>query len=669
MAERYGHAALAVALLGRAQASDRECGSGATGATQAATIEISSMRSPSIWISLLLLTGCGHDGTPAKRTIVLGIDAMDPGFLERHWMELPNLRRLRDTGGFQRLATTVPPQSPVAWSTFATGLNPGGHGVFDFIHRNPATLTLFSSMAETEPSRWTFPIGPYRIPLSSGHVRRFRRGVTFWELLDAQGIPATLLRMPNNFPPVESESHSLSGMGTPDMLGTFGTFTFFTSESGQSKRAVPGGRIVPVTLDGDRAELVLEGPENTLRKDRRRTQIAVTVWRDTEQPAAVFEAQGRRFLLCEGEWSEWIRVSVPLLPPFQNAHTMFRLYAKQLRPALKIYVSPLNIDPFSPDLPISTPPSYSAGLAAAVGPYYTQGIAEDTSALREGVLTLDEYGQQAGLVAREQFALLHHVLRRAARGVVFFHFLGIDQDSHILWGRHEAALLETYKKTDLEIGRVARAYPDDTLIVMSDHGFSEFRRAVHLNRWLMLEGFLTLDLPFNTGDEEGLVHVDWAATQAYSIGLNGIYVNLAGRERNGIVKPSERDALVDRIVQRLKALRDPETGGTVVAEAYRARDVYRGEASATAPDIVVGWNTGYRSSWQTALGAVPSVVFEDNKDEWRGDHCIAAHLVPGVFLSNRKTRRRELRLEDITVTLLNEYGVKPGAGMTGRPVF
>jgi predicted AlkP superfamily phosphohydrolase/phosphomutase len=608
------------------------------------------------------------------RIIVLGIDAMDPGFLERHWDQLPSLKRLRDTGDFQRLATTVPPQSPVAWSTFATGLNPGGHGVFDFIHRNPATLAPFSSMAETEAPRWTLPLGPYRIPLSSGQVRRFRQGTAFWELLDARGVPVTLLRMPNNFPPVKSppvksKSHSLSGMGAPDMLGTFGTFTFFTTQSDERDRAVPGGRIVPVEMRGDRAELRIQGPENTLRKDRRRTEITMTVWRDPENAAALFEAGGKRFLLQEGEWSEWTHVSMPLLPLVRDAHAMFRVYAKQLRPALKIYVSPLNIDPSAPDLPIAAPASFSVELAKATGPFYTQGIAEDTAALREGVLTAEEFAQQTSIVEREQFALLHHALRRFPHGLVFFHFLGIDQVSHIHWGRHETAVLDSYRKVDSEIGRVLDEHPEATIIVMSDHGFSEFRRAVHLNTWLMREGFLTLDLPFNTGDEEGLVHVDWPATVAYSLGLNAIYLNMAGRERKGIVTAQQRGTIVEQIASRLEALRDPLTGDPVVAKAYRASDVYRGDARAFAPDIVVGWNSGYRSSWQTALGAVPRETFVDNTDEWRGDHCIAAHLVPGVFLSNRKARHRDLRLEDLTVTLLDEYGVPPGPGMTGRPVF
>jgi predicted AlkP superfamily phosphohydrolase/phosphomutase len=173
----------------------------------------------------------------------------------------------------------------------------------------------------------------------------------------------------------------------------------------------------------------------------------------------------------------------------------------------------------------------------------------------------------------------------------------------------------------------------------------------------------------NAGSDEGFAHVDWSRTSAYSAGLNGIYLNLAGRELDGIIVESEARMMADRIASRLESLRDPQTGEAVVAKVYHARDVYSGNALASAPDLIVGWNAGYRSSWQTALGAVPPVIIEDNRDEWRGDHCIAAHLVPGVFFSNRKPRFDDLRLEDITVTLLAEYGIKPGPGMTGRAAF
>ncbi len=344
---------------------------------------------------------------------------MDPGFLERHWASLPNLNHLRLTGDFQRLATTVPPQSPVAWSTFITGLDPGGHGVFDFVHRDPRTMAPLSSMADIEPPRFTLPVGPYRFPLRGGQVRRFLHGMAFWQLLDQAGVPSVLLRMPNNFPPLESKSRTLSGMGTPDMRGTFGTFTYFTDDPGEEARDVPGGRIVPVKVQGDRVELLIEGPANTLRKDRASSSVSMAVHRDASQPAALFEIDGQHFLLREGEWSDWIRVRFPVVPVLKSAAGMFRVYAKQLRPRFRIYVSPVNLDPGSPELPISTPPSYSRELADAIGPFYTQGIAEDTSALRQGVLNRQEYLDQSRAVGDEQFRMLEYELEqvRARRAV------------------------------------------------------------------------------------------------------------------------------------------------------------------------------------------------------------------------------------------------------------
>jgi predicted AlkP superfamily phosphohydrolase/phosphomutase len=607
---------------------------------------------------------------PAKRVIVLGIDAMDPGFLERHWDALPNLERLRRAGDFKRLGTTIPPQSPVAWSTFTTGLNPGGHGIYDFVHRHPATMQPFSSMAETEPPRRTLSLGPYVIPLSSGEVHRFRQGRAFWQILGEHGVPATMLRMPNDFPPVACEGRTLSGMGTPDLRGTFGTFTLFTDDPREEQREVPGGRIVPVALQDDRASLVVEGPENTLRKDRRRSTVTLVVRRDPEHPAALFEVQDQRLILKEGEWSGWIHVRFPVLPIIKSAAGMFRLYARKLNPEFQVYVSPVNIDPAAPELPISQPSSYSRHLAEAVGPFYTQGIAEDTAALRAGVFSRDEYRAQTAEVAREHFALLERALQEMKDGLLFFHFLGIDQDSHMLWGSHEDELLTTYKRVDAEIGRVLAKALDATVLVISDHGFSRFDRAVHLNTWLWKEGFLALDNPSNAGEAEMFAHVDWSRTRAYALGLNALYLNLRGRERNGIVPPgTEADRLVDEIARRLEAFRDPANGNPVTAAVYKAREVYRGQAVASAPEIVVGWAAGYRASWQTALGAVPPALVEDNKDEWRGDHCIAAHLVPGVFLSNRKSRLPDPRLEDLTVTLLAEFGVGPAPGMTGRKIF
>ncbi len=626
----------------------------------------------SLAFSIALLSACGPNPSPSerKKIIVLGLDAMDPNFLERHWQDLPNLNRLRQAGEFKRLGTTIPPQSPVAWSTFTTGMDPGGHGVFDFIHRDPKTMLPFSSLAETEPPAHTLSIGPYEIPLSSGKVKTFRRGRAFWQMLDEKGIPVTILRMPNNFPPIECKGRTLAGMGTPDMRGTFGTFTFYTTNPDAQTRDVPGGRIVRVGMDGQRATLMIEGPDNTLRKDKRRAMTPLVVDVDPAGKAARFRTDDGDIVLKEGEWSGWIRVRFPLIGWLKSAAGMFRIHVKQLQPDLQVYVSPINIDPFEPELPLSTPPSFSRELAEAIGPYSTQGMGEDTAALREGVFTLEEYRQQSRSVSEEHLRILFHEVDRFKEGLLFFHFFGIDQDSHIFWGKHEDLLLETYKLADDAVGKVMKKAAGATVIVMSDHGFSTFDRAVHLNTWLWREGFLTLDDPRNAGNEELFVHVDWPRTQAYSVGLNAIYLNRVGRERDGIVEPgAESDEVVRRISERLLELKDPANGRAVIQKAYAARSVYHGEALADAPDIIVGWAPGYRSSWQTALGAVPEALIEDNKEEWRGDHCIAAESVPGVVLSNRKIRVADPRLEDLTVTLLAEFGVTPARGMTGRPVF
>ncbi len=613
---------------------------------------------------------CSRPVRTSKRVIVLGVDAMDPGFVERHWTDLPHLARLAKAGAFHRLATTIPPQSPVAWSTFITGMNPGGHGIFDFIHRDPATMKVYSSMGEVEAPTRLLPVGAYEIPLAGGHVRRFLRGKAFWQILGEHGVPVVILRMPNNFPPVPSKGRTLSGMGTPDLRGTFGTFSYYTDDPVEAQRDVPGGRIIPVRLKDDCADIAIDGPENTLRRDHARSTAVMRVRRDPTQAAAWFEIDGNPFILRQGEWSAWIHVRFPIVPALKSAAGMIRIFARQIHPGFALYLSPVNLDPAAPELPISTPASYSRDLARALGPFYTQGIAEDTAALRQHVLNREEYRQQSGKVASEQFAMLEHELDRLRSGLLFIHFLGIDQDSHVLWGQYDDELLATYRRVDAEVGRVVDKASGALLLVISDHGFSRFDRAVNVNTWLMRNGFLTLDRTGLHSADEMFAHVDWSRTRAYAIGLNGIYLNLRNREKNGILPPGpEAAATADEIRRGLLALRDPVNGKAVAAAVYLARDVYHGAAMASAPDLVVGWAAGYRTSWQSALGAIARDVIEDNFDEWRADHCIAAGLVPGVLFSNRAVHLPDPRLEDITTTLLAEFGIAPAPGMTGRNIF
>ena len=606
-----------------------------------------------------------------KRIIVLGIDGMDPNFVERHWDALPNLNRLRHDGEFKRLETTTPPQSPVAWSTFITGMDPGGHGIFDFIHRDPQTLAPFSSMGQTAEGGRTISIGPYELPLSSGHVVSYRKGRPFWQILSDHHIPVTVIRMPTNFPPVHCEDgFSVAGMGTPDLRGTFGTFTYFTTDATQKSRPVPGGQIVHIRLRDGQATLPIQGPANSLRKDKAPTYAAVTMHVDPAAPAARFDIGDRQIILREGEWSDWIPARFSLIPELKSASGMFRLYAKKLHPDVEIYVSPVNIDPSAPELPITAPESYSRKLAEAVGPFYTQGMAQDTAALRQGVFTRAEYLKQSRDVSLSNLKLLRYGIENFHGGLLFFHFFGVDQNSHMLFGKFDDELLDTYKLVDQTLGWVRRHAGDATIIVMSDHGFSTFDRAVHLNAWLMKEGFLTLDDPKNVGDQELFAHVDWSRTQAYSVGLNGLYLNLQGRERDGIVAPgAEADALLQKIAARLEAFRDPANGKPVVASAVLSRDAYHGDAKEGAPDIIVGYMPGYRSSWQTALGAVPAHLIDDNTEAWLADHCIDPRFVPGVLISNQASKAADPHLYDLTVSLMSEFGVPAGPGMIGHSIY
>jgi predicted AlkP superfamily phosphohydrolase/phosphomutase len=603
----------------------------------------------------VLFSACSHHG---KAVIVLGVDGMDPNFVERHWSALPNLRRLRDLGGLTRLATTTPPQSPVAWATFITGTDPAQHGIFDFVHRDPSTRQPISSMAETIEPAHQLAIGPYLLPLSKARVRSFRTGRTFWEILAQHGIPVTMIRMPTNYPPIEGAGRALAGMGTPDLEGTFGTFTYYTDDPSEPGGAVPGGRIVPVTVVDHRVLLPVDGPANSLRRDHRPVRLEMVADIDPDAPAARFEIGAQQFILKQGEWSQWIRVRFPLLGRLAGVEGMFRLYARQLHPGIRIYRSPLNIDPADPALPVSAPESYGRELARRIGPFYTQGIEEDTAALRQGALDLDQYLEQSRLVAEEHTALLRDSLDRFREGLLFFYFSTIDRDSHMLWGQHETELLRSYQAVDGDIGRVLDGAGDATVIVMSDHGFAAFNRGVNLNTWLWREGFLARGGPSAS--------IDWKRTRAYAMGLNALYLNLAGREEHGIVAPgAERDRILEELAKRLREFRDPDTGDFAIADV---RAVGK-SASVFAPDLIVGYAPGYRASWETALGDVPADVIRINTDAWIGDHCIAAAAVPGVLLGNRRPRVSDPQLKDLTVTILKEFGVAPDAAMSGRAVY
>ena len=627
--------------------------------------------------ALVLPLGCSRAAN-GKRVIVLGFDGLDYDLTKSliDMGRLPNFAKLAASGGFSPLGTSIPPQSPVAWSTFITGLDPGGHGIFDFIHRDPTTMVPYLSTSKTEASSRTLPIGDWQIPLSGGSVQLLRQGQPFWELLEERGIETTIVRMPANFPPSGTATRELSGMGTPDLLGTYGTFSFYTSEPfAFGGRTLSGGTVYPVTVQAGVVRASLYGPDNPFRTVPEKITAEFTIYVDAERGAAKFVVGDEERILAVGEWSDWVPVDFDLRVPMQSVRGMSRFYLKRIIPDIEVYVTPINLDPLAPAMPVSAPDDYAAELAAATGRFYTQGMPEDTKGLREGVFTRDEFLAQARLAGEENRRQYRYVLDGFTGGLLFYYFGNVDQIAHMMWRARDAGhpaydaaadanyrevVDELYVGLDRIVGQTLDSLgAEDTLIVLSDHGFTSWRRSFHLNTWLKKEGFLTLANPSREDDPGFFGNVDWSRTRAYGIGLNGLYINLQGREVNGAVAPADRERVMNEIREKLLQTIDPATGERAITKVYRRDDVYTDAGYFDrAPDLVVGYTKGTRGSDESALGGIPRDVIVDNSDAWSGDHCMDHEAVPGVLLSNRPLRKAAPTLQTLAAAVLAEFGVE-----------
>jgi predicted AlkP superfamily phosphohydrolase/phosphomutase len=622
-----------------------------------------------------------------KKMIVLGFDGLDPQLLSEYMRQglLPNFSKLSRSGDFKPLGTSIPPQSPVAWSNFITGMNPGGHGIFDFIHRDPETMLPISSTTKTEGTSSTISVGDWVIPLAGGEVKLLRQGRAFWEILEDKGVPTTIFRVPANFPPVASKGKSLSGMGTPDLLGSYGTFSYYTDDPPENRADISGGVVYPVEVLNNGIDAKLVGPKNAFRKGEPDAVIPFKVWRDPEYPTAKITIQNHRILLREKEWSDWIPVEFELIPGLQSVTGICRFYLKEVRPNFKLYVTPVNIDPSNPALPISTPSDFASDLYRDCGYFYTQGMPEDTKALSWGVFDHEDFYRQSENVLQERIRLFDYAINHFKEGLLFFYVSSTDQKTHMFWNmidpehptydstkaeKFGKVIQDVYVAADSLVGKTLEAIDETTtLLVMSDHGFAPFRRAVHLNSWLKNEGYLQLIDATKQGESDYFSNVDWPRTKVYGLGFNGLYVNLMGREKHGMVARNDVDALLKEITEKLLTLRDPENGNKIVEKIYRAHEVYSGENVDRAPDLVIGYSRGYRASWETTIGKIPREWIGDNLDAWSGDHCMAAELVPGILLSNKKLQAENPKLFDLAPTILAAFGIDKSRGMVGNSVF
>ena len=626
----------------------------------------------------------GFKNARVKKIIFLGLDGLEPDLTERFISEgkLPNLARLREEGIYRRLRTTFPPLSPVAWSTFSTGVNPAKHNLYDFLNRSMKSyVPELSSSRVTPPSR-TLKIGKWQIPLSRANVENRRKSRTFWSILGDHHVGSTILRVPITFPPEKFHGRLLSAMCTPDLLGTQGTFLEFTT--GLREPIFEGGSRFPLVRNGNRVKGVVEGPPSPVSATPEPMKAPFTIsWKNTLEDA-VLEVDGRRYPIKPGEYSEWVRLT------FRGGlgikvEGVSRFLITSTEPEFKVYLTPLNIDPEHPALPISHPSYYAPYLAKLQGAYSTLGLAEDTWALNERVIDEDAFLDQAYSICEEREKMFFSTLDKTKQGVVtcvfdtsdrvqhmFFRYLDPNHPAHAANGngiaKYQGAIEDLYRRMDAIVGRTLPYVDKDTvLFVLSDHGFKSFRRGANLNAWLIENGYLHLK-EGASGSEPYLKSIDWSRTRAYTFGLAGMYLNIKGREGQGIVERGEARALAAEIAEKLTGLRDTEQNEVAIRRAYPKEEVYHGPYLDVAPDIVVGYNAGYRISWDAAVGKSSGTVFEDNVKAWSGDHCIDPPLIPGVVFCNRKFEAGDPGIEDLAPTALSLFGFKAPPWMDGKDI-
>jgi len=619
----------------------------------------------------------GFRGARVKRLIFLGLDGLDPALTERFMAEgkMPNLSRLKDQGCFHRLRTTFPPQSPVAWSTFATGVSPAKHNIFDFLNRSLKSYAPELSSANIRPAQRVLRLGRLRIPLARPALEFLRKSESFWKILGKHGISSTIIRVPITFPPEKFDGRVLSAMCTPDLRGTQGSFSQFTTRIDHP--TYENGSRYPLARDGKELTGLIEGPQNEFVEGA--TALAVPFrLSDISSEAVTLNIGRASYRLARGEYSPWIKLAFSAGPA--AIHGIARFLVTETQPEVSLYVTPIQIDPETPALPISHPSFYSAYLAKLLGSFATAGMAEDTWALNEGVIDEAAFLEQAYLTMAEREAMFENALAHTRRGVVACVFDTSDRVQHMFFrhldkhdSRWQGAISDLYQRMDALAGRAMDHANDGTILfVLSDHGFCGFRRAVNLNSWFHQNGYLVL---FSGAVESGRYfdRVDWTRTRAYCLGLSGVYLNMKGRESGGVVEPGvEAEALKSELISKLSGLRDEELGKIAIRQVYATSKLYRGPYLDSAPDLIVGYNEGYRTSWEAAVGQVTPRVIEDNSKAWSGDHCVDPLLVPGVLFCNRRLDTAgpgaNPGIEDMAPTALELFGLNPPVWMDGKPL-
>lgn len=686
------------------------------------------------------LSSCGGSKAPAhtgkSKLVILGFDGMDPD-LVREFMaqgQLPNLERLMKQGGLYDLGTTVSAESPTAWASFATGVNPGKHNIYDFLIRNTDNYVPELGMVRTIPIKTLDEVRFIRslpgsswlgsIPVAKPHVESIRGGESFWVTAGKAGVPSSILTVPITFPPeTVPNGEMLSGLPLPDIRGTMGTYYYFATDVSRYEEGDTefGGVIRHLAFDGVTAKSDILGPPNPIVKrkikalyakgsglsDQDRTQIGelktheystlpLTVTWTRGSNKADIDINGQKLTMKTGDWSPWINVRFDI-NFLMKVHGRMQVCLMNAGNELQLYMSPVNFDPENPPTPMSYPEGFAGDIQKNIGPYRTLGWAEATWALNENRFSEQQFMDDLYKAFDDR---AHVILNRLAAGnwdVLVGVIESTDRVQHMMWryrdtssplynaadaAKYGDSIMRVYKRADAFVGQVVdRLEPGTQVMIVSDHGFHGWNKAVNVNTWLVEQGYMVLKGQGESRDRKlddlfggGTFweNVDWSKTRAYAMGLGQIYFNTRGREGEGIVSPgAESLALANELVNRLKSdMIDPDTKQHIVRNVYKRDDVYSGEYLGNASDLQLGFEDGYRVSWQTAQGGTPKGIVYNNMQKWSGDHGgYDYQTTSGVLITNRPISTTTPNIIDIAPTVLQHFGVAVPKSIDGKPLW
>jgi predicted AlkP superfamily phosphohydrolase/phosphomutase len=635
----------------------------------------------------LVRVGNPYKAAMAKRVVILGLDGMDPGLATKFMREgrLPNFQKLAERGVFRPLDTSVPSMSPVAWSTFATGVDASHHCIYDFLTRDPCTYAPMLSSTEIGNAKKVLNIGRYLLPLEKPRIKLLQKSQHFWKLLGEKHIFSIIQRVPITFPPVPFKNGLLlSGMCVPDLRGSQGTFSFFSTDSEGGKARFTGGEQTVLRRKGNVIRSRIVGPDHSMLASGGRMTLAFSLCIADDRRSARMEIDGiEAFTLDLGQYSGWVELGFKAGPGIK-VRGIAKFYLISVEPHVNLYMTPIHIDPENPAMPISHPEVYAIYLAKKQGKFATLGLAEDTWSLNERVVDERVFFEQAMSIHEERERMFLDAVKQSKRGLVTTVFDTTDRVQHMFYRyldpTHPAnagkdteewkdAIARVYTAADDLLGKVWHLVddPDTVFMVISDHGFTNFRRGVNINSWLRDNGYLFLKDEGQRAGGEYFDGVDWSRTKAFALGLTGIFINREGREKSGIVaEGSEYRQLVQELAEKLEQLIDPANGESCVRRVAISQQFFSGPYRFDAPDLLVGWEGGYRNSWECATGQVTEEVFSDNTRSWSGDHCVDPSIVPGVFFCDRAIAEENPRLVDVPATVMRLFGQEIPGYMQGQ---